>query len=313
MNSKIIRNGMVLLIFFFLYRISFSQESDTTAAGVPEEKPAKDKRPVKDAFGSNWIINNQTMVVPTPHTMEFDINHRFGELKNGIKDMYGLYAPSNIRLGLSFTPIKNLQIGAGMTKAQMMYDFNLKWNPLQQTRSGSFPVFITYLGNMVIEGSENTVNWTIKDLSGNDSIVNKRYPKYTDRISYLNEIIIGRKITKQFSLQVAGSYMHYNLIDTVGNNKLLHDNMSVTAAGRVKFYGEMAAVFEYTHPLTPATNVKPNFALGFEATTSAHAFQLFISPFTNIIKQRDVMYNSKDPKFISDYAIGFNVTRLWNF
>lgn len=284
---------------------------DTTA--VAEEKPVKDKRPVKNAFDSNWLINSQTMVVPTRNTLEFDINHRFGPLKNGVKDMYGLYAPSNIRLGLTYTPMNSLQLGAGMTKEKMMYDFDVKWNPLPQTRSGSFPVFITYFGNLVIEGGENSVNWTLPDISGNDSIVNKKFPEYTDRFSYFNQLIIGRKITDRISIQVAPSHAHYNLIDTMANKGIIHDNFAISAGGRVKFYGEMSIIFEYFHPLTPAEDIKPNFGIGFEANTSAHAFQLFISPYTYIINQRDVVFNKKDPEFISDYSIGFNVTRLWNF
>ncbi len=288
-----------------------AQEGDTPA--VAQETQAKDKKPVKDAFGGNWLINNQTMVVPTAHTLEMDINHRFGEFKNGGKDMLGLYAPSNIRLALTYTPLKNLQVGAGMTKDRMMFDFNVKWNPLQQTRSGSFPVFVSYFGNMVIEGGENTVNWSIKNMAGNDSIVNNKFPKSTDRLSYFNQIIIGRKINDRISLQIAGSYMHYNLIDTAGNKGLVHDNIAITGAGRVKFYGEMSAIFEYTYPLTPAENVKPNFAIGIEATTSAHSFQFFISPYKSIINQRDIVFNKNNPGLIGDYGIGFNITRLWNF
>lgn len=32
--------------------------------------------------------------------------HRFGSVKNGYKDFFGLFAPSNIRLGFSYVPIK---------------------------------------------------------------------------------------------------------------------------------------------------------------------------------------------------------------
>lgn len=308
--KKIITALTFLTGIFAIAELSVAQDADSSAV---VQESSKDKRPVKDAFESNWLITSQTAIVPTPNTLELDINHHFGPFKNGIKDMYGLYAASNIRLGLSYTPVKNLQIGAGMTKEQMMYDFNIKWNPLQQTRSGSFPLFITYVGNVVAEGNENTVNWTLPDMSGKDSIVSKRYPKSTDRISYFNQLIIGRKITDRISMQIAGSFSHYNLIDTMANKNLAHDNIAVSAAGRVKVYGDLSVIMEYTYPLSPAEKVKPNLAFGIEATTSAHAFQLFISPYSSIISQRNMMFNKMDPNFISDYGIGFNVTRLWNF
>lgn len=305
----------------------YAQETDTTAAPATEEKAGKDKRPVKNVFENNWLINSQTVVVPTANSLQFDINHRFGDLANGSKDMWGLYAPSNIRLGLSYTPISNLQVGAGMTKEAMMFDFNLKYSVLKQTRSGSFPVFITYYGNAVIEGGANDTIWKLpfQDATKGDSVVYKEFPEYTDRMSFYNSIIIGRKINDMFSIQAAFSYVHKNLIDTMGVKDFTHDNMAISGLGRVKFYGDMSLILEYFYPLTPANyqktvgttiidnKIKPSFAIGFEATTSAHAFQLFITPFSSIINQRDIMYNTSDPKFISDYRLGFNVTRIWNF
>ncbi|MBI4947348.1 MAG: hypothetical protein HY840_13230 [Bacteroidetes bacterium] len=278
------------------------------------EKTGKDNKPVKDAFESNWLMNNQTMIVPFAHTLEFDINHRFGTVENGFKDMFGLYAPSNVRLGVTYTPMKNLQLGAGITKASMMNDLNLKWNIMQQTRSGSFPVFITYYANMVIEGTQNTVNWTIKDISGNDSIVNRKFPKDASRFSYFNQLIIGRKFNDWLSLQTAVSFSHFNLIDTTNGNShdRKHDNLAVSLMGRVKTTATMSVLFACDYPLNAVKDVKPNLALGVEWSTGSHAFQIFFSPYTSIMNQRDIVYNTND--FTKkEFAIAFNITRLWNF
>ena len=57
----------------------------------------KKAKPVKNTFGSVWLIDNQTVIVPIKGTFEFDIQHRFGTVKNGISDLAGFFAPSNIR------------------------------------------------------------------------------------------------------------------------------------------------------------------------------------------------------------------------
>ena len=73
-------------------------------------------KPVKNTFSSIWIIDNQSVMVPYKGTLEFDIQHRFGLVSNGFEDLWGLYAPSNIRLGFSYVPVNNLMVGFGFTK-----------------------------------------------------------------------------------------------------------------------------------------------------------------------------------------------------
>lgn len=70
---------------------------DTATAQV-----VKKVKPVKGTFGSVWLIDNQTVMVPIKGTLEFDIQHRFGIVNNGSKDLWGFFAPSNIRLGLNY-------------------------------------------------------------------------------------------------------------------------------------------------------------------------------------------------------------------
>jgi len=293
------KSKSLLLVSLLWAGTVIAQDSTVT------EKTGKDNKPVKDAFESNWLMNNQTMIVPFAKTLEFDINHRFGTVENGFDDLFGMYAPSNIRLGLSFTPIKNLQLGAGITKEAMMNDLNLKWNILQQTRSGSFPVFITYYANMVVEGTKNNGDEV-------DSSQYRKFPKDASRFSYFNQLIIGRKFTDWLSLQAAVSFSHFNLIDTTGNPDLKHDNLAISFAGRIKTTATMSVLFAYDHPLAPAKDVKPNLALGVEWSTGSHAFQFFLSPYQSIMNQRDITYNTNDFTK-NEFAIGFNVTRLWNF
>lgn len=269
-----------------------AQESDTTT--IAEEKPAKDKRPVKDPFESGYLMNSHTIVVPTAKTLEMIIQHRFGKLNSEDFDLLGLYAPSNIRIGFNYSVTGKIQAGIGSTKNYKLQDINWKYAILRQTRSESIPVAVTYFGNVVIDVRKNTTL------------------TFTNRLSFFHQLIFARKFSNKISFQVAPSFTHFNIVDSL----VKHDNIAITASGRVKITDVMGINIEYNHQLTKQdTSVlanKPGLSIGLEAVTSAHVFQIFIGSMDAIIPQHDVLYN-KNNFLKKDILIGFNITRLWNF
>ena len=106
--------------------------------GYSQDSPlmAKLKNPksnqLRDTFESVWIIDNQTVMVPIKGTFEMDFQHRFGVVENGYDDFFGLFASSNIRLGANYAPIDKLFVGIGLTKYNMMWDFNAKYAIIEQ-------------------------------------------------------------------------------------------------------------------------------------------------------------------------------------
>src|SRR6188472_870491 len=151
-HSKTLR--VISTLGLLLITISaFAQEEDSVAAAL-----ASGNKPVRSVFESTWLIDDQTTLVPQKGTFEFMMNHRFGTIYNGVKDIYGIYGSgANIRLGFSYTVAENvgfgkfkgnLAVGFGSTKTGMIQDFNLKWGFLQQSRNGKIPVSVTYYGNM---------------------------------------------------------------------------------------------------------------------------------------------------------------------
>ena len=163
--SKILTLSALPLLFGYT---AIAQEGDTTAV-VEEEKPAKDKRPIKDPFASGYLINNQTIVIPTAKTLEYIIQHRFGKLNSGIFDLAGLYAPSNIRMGLNFSITDRVLVGIGTTKNNKLQDVNWKFAILRQTRSGNIPVGIVYFGIVALDARSDI------------------FPKLTNRLSYFHQ------------------------------------------------------------------------------------------------------------------------------
>ncbi len=268
-----------------------------------EEPPERDDRPVRSTFSSVWLMDNQTVEVPFKGTFEFDIQHRFGVINNGYRDFFGLYAPSNIRLGFAYSPVNKLSVGFGLTKLNLTWDFNAKYSLLAQTRSGSVPVSIVYYVNMAIDTREKE---------------RTLYDDFSNRISYFHQVLIGRRFSPKFSMQVAPSISHFNLVEayrvtseTIEGTKR-NDHLAIAIGARLKISDQTSVMFNYDIPITdhPLEDPEPNLSFGIELTSSSHAFQIFLGNFYDIIPQRNNFNNRNEP---GDMLIGFNITRLWNF
>lgn len=256
-----------------------------------------EEKPVRSPFESGVLIETQTNVLPSPNTLEWVIQHRFGKINNGFNDLFGIWAPSNIRLGFNYTLNDWLQIGLGTTKNNKLQDANLKVLLLKQTRSNSMPIALTYYGNIVLDARDK-----------------ENFEKYSHRLSYHHQLMVTRKFSHKFTLQLGGSYAHYNLVDTLYK----HDHLAITLLGRFKVSGQLSIIFEYDHPLMKGEEgsefayPKPNLAFGIEIATSSHAFQVFLGSYDAIINQRNNVFNANDP-FAGEFLLGFNITRLWNY
>ena len=301
--AKIYYVILVLLITFYMKPV-YSQDStsvDSTIVDTTTEKPKV--KPVKNTFESVWIIDNQTVMVPIKGTFEMDFQHRFGVVKNGYDDFFGLFASSNIRLGANYSPIDKLSVGVGLTKYNMMWDFNAKYAIIEQMTNDRWPVSVTYYGNMAI------------DTRPADNFLN-----FSDRLTFFNQLIIARKINEKFSAQVAPSLSHTNTVNGYYSEpgkvspERNHDHFAIALSGRYKLKESMSVLVNYDQPITKhkSGNPHPNLSLGMELNTSAHAFQFFFGNYYNLSPQQNNMYNKND--FTEgEFLIGFNITRLWNY
>ncbi len=258
-----------------------------------QQEDIPDHRPVRPAFESTWLIDNQTTVVPGHKTFQFDIQHRFGSVENGLEDLFGLYAPSNIRLGLSYVLFPNLSVGFGFTKDQKPVDFNLKYAIFQQTRSDKIPVSVTYFGNMAM-----------------DTRNEEFFRNSSDRYSFFHQVIISRRFTPKFSIQAAPSLSHFNIVSDTRSN----DHFAAAVGARYRFTAQTSVIVNYDQPLTKHTagNPNPNISFGIEIATSSHAFQIFAGNYKGIVPQYNNFFNGNNFED-GEFIIGFNITRLWNF
>jgi hypothetical protein len=302
---------MKIIISLFIVGQLFFPVNNVLAQDEADNGP----KPERKAFESAVLLENQTDVVNTRNTLEWNIQHRFGTVNTGSSDLYGLFAASNIRLGFSYSIAERLGIGFGLSKIRVTnpyIDFNIKYKILQQMRSGWPWVNLTYYGSAAV-----------------DTRSGDNFEKGTHRLSYFHELIASRRISYKFSVQVGLQYSHFNAVDTLFEN----DMFGISIGARYKVSPQTSIVFEWTEPTlehnhinAPAdsefyrdTGPKRNISLGVEIATSSHAFQIFISTYRDILPQYNLHYNTNE--FISEidgknklsFLFGFNMTRLWNF
>lgn len=293
--------AFLALLFALFPFFGFAQEPDPD----PEEaKPiyihSRGLQRVGNTFESIWLIDNQTVVVPLKKTLEFDILHRFGTINNGYRDLWGLYAPSNIRLGFGYTPINNLMVGFGLTKDRMLWDINLKYAILKENGKKPFPVSVTYYVNMGV------------DTRGKENFIHS-----SDRLTYFNQLMVARKISRDLSVQGSLNLTHFNSVDAFINEegekqaKMKNDHISFSLLGRYKMSDAFAFIANYDQPVTKhfMNNPNPNLSVGIEIATPLHAFQLFVGNYRWMMPQYNHFMNNNN-YVDGSFLLGFNITRL---
>lgn len=266
------------------------------------QQEVKIDKPARDAFESAWWFDGQTGKVYDKNTLEFTMQHRFANINKGFTDLFGIYGPTNVRLGFSYAPINKLNVGFGYTKNKKILDFNAKYAILAQTRSNSMPLSLAYYANVGVELMDK-----------------ENYLNSSDRFNYFHQLIITRRFDKNISAQLSPSFTHRNRVDFVEQQdasikKMENDTWGLSAGVRFKITPGMIIIMGYDLPITQhdIAQPEPSFNFGIEIVTSSHAFQIFATNNNRILPQENFTFNQNDYAH-SEYLIGFNITRLWSF
>ncbi len=295
---------IVLATFLLSLTIQNLRAQETPAATETTETSSKE--PVKATFENAIHINNQTVQTNAKNELGTLIQHRFGVIKNR-SDLFGLYAPANVRLGVNYGFTKDLTLGFGITKSKMQYDFEWKYKIIGQSKGGGSPVTVTYYGDMAYSDapSANFANQNNEVSTAN-------------RLSFYHEVMVARKFDSHFSAQIGINYTHVNLVDSSVFGT--HDRIGLSLLARYKFSPQSSVEFGYNQnlanldwqPSSLKDPLKSDFSLGYEVSTGSHQFQIFICAADNILNQDIRFYNTND-FFNKQILIGFNITRQWGF
>lgn len=259
------------------------------------ETPQKTFAPA--AFRSVRLINGYTSETAGKNDLVFSISHRFGSMKGGAYELFGLDA-SSIRLGFEYGLNDRISLGLGRSSYQKLYDGFVKIKLVRQSSgTHSFPFSITLLEGMAIKSEK----WVDPSLD---------YP-FTARLSYTHELFISRRFSKKFSAQLVPALIHRNMVDSVENQNLV-PALGAGANFSVNHWLSLSAEYFYLFPGNTADLFDNSFSFGIDIESGGgHVFQIHLSNSQGMTEKQFIPETSG--KWLDgDIRIGFNIIRVFH-
>lgn len=296
--------GWIFLLFFLSCNTIFAQDDDSLLDLLGEDEPTQDFATA--GFKTTRIINGHSFEMNAHGVMDFKISHRFGYVSGALQEMFGL-DQANIRIGLDYGVTDWLNIGVGRTNVGKFYDGFAKVRLLrQQTGMKNIPVHLLLVSDIAVTSLTNERLLADNGLTGAFS----DYP-FSNRLYFTNQLIVGRKFSEGFSLQLMPTLVHRNFVTT---KKASNDVFAIGAGGRVKLTKRVALNMEYYYvlpdQLDPSINYKNSLSVGFDIETGGHVFQLHFTNSRGMVENAFITETTGD-WLKSDFSFGFNVSRVF--
>ncbi len=290
----------ILLISFLIISNAFTlsaQDIDPMSLLQGLAEAPKDE-PVIATFKATRLINQQTIEVGGTRSLDFRIHHHFGPFNSGAYDFWGIDGGASIRLGLEYSYNGRLQFGLGRTSYEKQIDGFLKYRLLRQSKSGSMPISVTLFSGAYRNGIKGL------QIGGID-----KFKYASDRLSFVQQIIIARKIDDKLSIQITPTMVHYNLVENLSDQ---NDAYFLGIAGRYKISNRTAITYEYGAKLLNYSESKyyDSMGIGLDIETGGHVFQMFL---TNSFGMTENQTFARTNSAWADrgFRLGFNVSRMF--
>jgi opacity protein-like surface antigen len=293
------KKGLLFLLFSFALTKSFGQ-ADSLMDMLNADKPAS-KSFVTSTFKSTRIINGSSVENLGAGVLDFRISHRFGRINEGASNFFGL-DNATTRLGLDYGITNWLMIGLGHSTFNKEDDGFVKIALLKQ-KTGGMPITVSYAGDISVQTTPAPT------LPAGDKWL------FSNKLYYTNQLLIARKFSEKFSLQIMPTIVHYNLVDS---SKFDNNTLALGIGGRIKVSKRIAITAEYYYRLTnsdlllsgsnnPTYN---SFSVGVDIETGGHVFQLM---FTNSqgMTERTFITQTTDNWNKQQIHFGFNISRVF--
>lgn len=287
-----------------LFTQALAQEADS----AKKEAPAK--KYTRTTFNATKIINMQSTEIVTPGVLQFMISHHFSNIWNkdggsqNVAQFFGLNSGvAHTYMSFDYSPLKWLNVGVAFAGASK-YEGFAKFKILrQQTGAMNIPVSVAWYSMMHI----NTAKDPDIDFTAN-------------KLAFMNQLLIARKFSNKFSLQLMPTWIHFNVVPYGINNS--NEVFSLGIAGKYKATGKLNITLEYARQLNmfenliskngAIVNYHPDLlSLGVEISTGTHLFQFYVGSTTDASAIDQLARNNSSIKD-GNFAIGFTINRSMN-
>ena len=284
---------------------------DDLLGGLMKEDSSKIKQNVTTAtFKSTRIVNMQSVELTGKGNLEFMVSHHFGDFWKegaGIKNLAQLFGfnagAATTYLSFDYSVKDWMNFGIGLT-GDSKYEPWAKFRLMrQQSGVKNIPVTVVYFALTSIDATDGP--------SPDDNTWN--------RFSFMHQLLIARKFSESFSLQLNPTYIHYNTVPYGINN--VNNIFSMGLGGRYKLSHKTAITFEYSHQFNgyknlldesaSAVNYVPDLiSLGYDWDTGGHIFQFFFTSTTSSQNIAQLTTNTSDFKK-GNFSLGFTINRSY--
>ncbi|GAB5476240.1 MAG: hypothetical protein Mars2KO_43390 [Maribacter sp.] len=201
------------------------------------------------------------------------------------------------RIALEYGISDRLSTGLGGTTWDGLFDGYLKYKLLRQKEGGGSPLSITLFQNT----------------SYNSNAFPQAPNSFSDRLSFTSQLLIGKKISSDFSVQLAPTFIHRGNLSAGGPEK---NHFALGLGARFKLTPHLSLVSEYyyrANPITSFDNYAP-FAIGVNWELGDIMLQFNLTNAQRIVEdafitQTRYNFNFKNPNL----NFGFNATYVIHF
>lgn len=288
----------LLSIITSSYQPVLAQQDDNTSEDLmsilEKDKPKPQKEITIATFKTTRIANGHSIENLGKGILDFRINHRFGTVSGGAQEFFGL-DNATTRIGLDYGITDWLMIGAGRSSFMKEYDGFAKARLLRQKDNGT-PISVSYVGAMYLQTMKQTVP------AGTEYY-------FSNRLAYMNQILIARKFNNWLSLQLMPTHLHYNLVDYRSEK---NDLLAIGFGGRLKLSKRIALTGEYYFVPDDfkRKGTKNSLTLGIDIETGGHVFQLMFTNSTGVT-ERAVIGQTTGVWSNGGFHFGFNISRVF--
>jgi len=248
-------------------------------------------------FKSTRVMNGHSVERMPPGQLDFRISHRFGKLNSGLYEFFGL-DQSSIHLSLEYGILKWLMIGIGRGTYEKTFDGFTKFTILRQSSGArNMPVSVSALSSVAV----TSVKWPDPD----------RTNYFSSRLSYVQQLLVARKVNQSFSVQIAPTFVHRNLVSTELDP---NDLYAIGAGGRMKLTSRISFNAEYYYTVNQRSYMSQTvynpLSVGFDIETGGHVFQLIFTNSLAMIEKGFIGETTGSWKK-GDIHFGFNISRVF--
>lgn len=243
------------------------------------------------AFKAQKIVNLESTKLLGKKELYFVVAHRFGSIKDGFEGFFGL---DNAVTQIKFIYGLGSKVSIGAGRSEQAYDFSVKYLIAPQRENGMPFTFVGF-----------------NSLGFNNQMKESNYPKmqFSDRMMYVNQLLISRKFNDKLSLELAPSYFHENFV--VDDNQS-NSQFALGMGGRYKISKRVSINLDYAPHLNRSSTspFRNPLSLGVDIETGGHVFQMH---FTNSqgMHEAGFLGNATGDWGKGDIFFGFNLVRVF--